>query len=460
MDQVHSKYGTTNDGEGSKQATAGAGSDSDDDYMYEPKQHIKRRKVEDEEEDDDEEDRLRPNRIHPEPLIPIKFQADGREYDLHESFLPIEQEPDFLIPSSLEPGEMIPIRWRDNLQPVDGHNGESFVIGFPEAMQREFQAYVEKSGMMDVAYKMLYEEKPLKPGEQRVYTLDDGHKWSGMIQGSWDTDMVWLDPADEECFESLLALLGRGGFDVVLDKLGKAFDLDGLMVQGVGAIYVSEYEKSRNLHDDIPGSKGSFYNVIVPVHIPENNTAKFYVAESDRQKKGTVNLNPDVGVVMGGESVHGTGECNYRDTKDFRLSFAVYVADINEDNVELIASDSTSLWPTSGDTDWFWAQQGRLWSRDGSKSLANDTGRKSLHVEDLQDNRANAAHLCEKKPKTMRLKCPKTCKLYLEDDEYYPLIESNRNIAKDAAAGKAPVCSPGNDENAPPSCVDTDVATE
>lgn len=369
-------------------------------------------------DDDDEEDR--PNRIRPEPLVPIRFRdAQGKEYDL-TSFLPEEEEPDFLVPTKLEPGEMIPLRWRDTLAPVDGSDGESLVIGFPPELRMEFQAYVERTGMMEVARKMLYEEKPLKAGEHRLYTLDDGTKWGGMVQGDWDTDMIWLDPADEECFESLLAMLGRGGFDVVLDKVGKAFDLNGLMVQGVGAIFLSQYEVSDNLHIDIPDSWGSFYNIIVPVHIPVNNTAKFYVADTDEAgRKGTVTLNPDVGVVLGGESYHGTGECNYRETNDFRLSFAVYVADINEENVDLIASDSTSLWPTDGDTDWFWAQQGRLWSKAGDRSLKNDKGRKPLKVEDKHDDCPNSKHLCESDPQGMRLNCPKTCKLYLEEDVYY-----------------------------------------
>jgi len=38
--------------------------------------------------------------------------------------------------------------------------------------------------------------------------------------------MVWIDTADEECFKSVLSVLHRGNFDVVLDAIGKTFDLD------------------------------------------------------------------------------------------------------------------------------------------------------------------------------------------------------------------------------------------
>lgn len=365
-------------------------------------------------------DSERPNRVRPTALTPIRFRdGHGREYDL-DSFRPIEDEPDFLIPRKLETGEMVPIRWRENLEPVDGEDGESFVIGFPPKLHEEFLKYVENSGMMNVARDILYNERPLVPNEHRIYTLDDGKKWGAMIQGSWNTDMVWLDPADEECFESLLSVLRRGGFDKVLDQIGKTFDLNSLMVQGVGAIFLSEYENSDNMHVDIEGSKGSFYNVIVPVHIPENESAKFYVGEADSDDSGVTNLDPNVGIVLGGESRHGTGECNYRPAKEFRLSFAVYVADIHEENVDLIASDSTSLWPTRGDTEWFIAQRGRLWSKEGN-SIQNDKGRQSMKVEDLVED-CTIEH-CESDAQGKRLECPKTCRLYLSDEDYFPLLK-------------------------------------
>ena len=374
----------------------------------------------------------RPDRARPKPLTPIRFRDEqGREYDL-DDFRPATDEPDLLVPRKLEPGEMVPLRWRETLEPVDGDEGETFIVGFPPELHKEFVAYVEKAGMMGVAKKILYEEEPLEPYEHRIYTLDDGSKWGAMIQGNWNTDMVWLDPADEECFEGLLSVLRRGGFDKVLDSVGKTFDLSGLMVQGIGAIFLTEYEYSENMHVDIVGSKGSFYNVIVPVHIPENQKAKFYVADYEAEEgQGITDLDPNVGIVLGGESRHGTGECNYRDNKEFRLSFAIYVADINDENVELIASDSTSLWPTEGDTEWFAAQRGRLWSKDGSTSLANDKGRKSMVVKDLVDD--CTVERCESDAQGKRLECPKTCRLYLNDEDYYPLVEKETSAATKTA---------------------------
>lgn len=127
------------------------------------------------------------NKISPDPLIPVRFRdSSGKEYDL-DSFRPEKDEPHFLIPRSLEPGEMVPVRFRDTLQPIDGAGGETFVVGFPPELLEEFQSYVRGSGMMDLAKKLLYRDKRIRPGEQRLYTLDDGNKWSAMVQGNWDT---------------------------------------------------------------------------------------------------------------------------------------------------------------------------------------------------------------------------------------------------------------------------------
>ncbi len=365
---------------------------------------------------------LRPNRTRPNPLKPVRVvfgDGTGKEFDLTD-FYEYEHEPDFLIPKKLDVGEMVPIRWREDLTPVDGSDGESFVVGFPPELHEEFKRYVANSGMMNVAHSILYKEEPLEQGDQRIYTLDDGEKWTAMVQGAWDTDMVWLDPGDESCFESLLGILRRGNFDKVLDSVGKAFDLDGLMIQGVGAIFLSEYTKTENMHVDIPGSRGSFYNIIVPVHIPADDVAIFKLSDKEDDFQGKIKLDPNVGVVLGGESRHGTGECNYREKEDFRLSFAIYVADINDENIDMIASDSTSLWPTSGDTFFLEAQKGRLWTKDGKNNIQWDKGRMPFNIQD-QHPRCEQLdkELCMTDVQGFRLMCPKTCELYLEDEVYY-----------------------------------------
>jgi hypothetical protein len=125
-----------------------------------------------------------------------------------------------LVPKDFQLGEMIPLRWRDTWAPIDVLNDcESFVIGFPPKLLQEFQWYIQHSSMMEVACKILYKEELLKKDKQCLYTLEDGHKWGTTVQRSWKTDLVWLNPADEECFESFLTVLRKGSFDMVLDSM-------------------------------------------------------------------------------------------------------------------------------------------------------------------------------------------------------------------------------------------------
>jgi hypothetical protein len=131
------------------------------------------------------------NQVHPEPFIPVLLRDpnSGKEYDLEQDFKP--DEPDFFVPKSLLPGEMVALRWKSTGAPVDGAQGESFMVGLPHDLLKDFQAFMNKNGVMDVARGILYDEEPLEFGEHRLYHLKDGQNWGAMIQGDWDTDMVW-----------------------------------------------------------------------------------------------------------------------------------------------------------------------------------------------------------------------------------------------------------------------------
>ncbi len=242
--------------------------------------------------------------------------------------------------------------------------------------------------------------------------------------------MIWIDPADEQCFESMMSVLRRGNFDIVLDAVGKKFDLDDLMVTGIGPIFLSHFKHDpqyNQIHVDLPEAKGSFYNVVVPLYIPKGG-ATLYVGDSDKGKALPIQMRYNVGTVLGAASPHGTGECDYRADRDVRLSVAIYLADVNKRNIEDVAGDSTSLWPTEGDLDWFWSQKGRVWRRDGSRSLKNDAGREDLQIEDERDDCESLMDLCMKDPTGVRLQCSKTCEVYLTDETYKSVLEEYKMI--------------------------------
>ncbi len=244
-----------------------------------------------------------------------------------------------------------------------------------------------------------------------------GPRWGGM-------DMVWIDPADEQCFESMLSVLRRGNFDVVLEAIGKEFDLDSLMVTGIGPIFLSYFEHDseyKQVHADLREAKGSFYNVVVPLYIPEGG-ASLYVGDDDGDRVLPIQMRYNHGIVLGGGTFHGTAECDYREQRDVRLSVAIYLADVTEENIEDIAGDNTSLWPTEGDIDWFWSQRGRVWRYDRSVSLKTDRGRGPLFVEDERADCKDKKDLCMSDPTGFRLECAETCEVYLKDKEYYETL--------------------------------------
>jgi hypothetical protein len=242
--------------------------------------------------------------------------------------------------------------------------------------------------------------------------------------------MVWIGPADEECFESLLSVLRRGNFDVVLNAIGKIFDLDGLTVTGIGPSFLSYFEHDseyKQIHRDLPEAKGAFYKVVLPIYIPQGG-ASLYVADDDWERVLPIQMRYDQGIVLGGATYHGTGECDYREQRDVRLSVAVHLSDVNYDNVEDIAGD-TSFWSTEGDNDWCVTQQGRLWRRDGSRSLRDDVGREPSDVEDDRSDCQAMRHLCwTADPTGFRLDCAKTCGVQtLEDDTHCSTLETMKS---------------------------------
>jgi len=337
-----------------------------------------------------------------------------------ESF-PAEEEPDFLIPKRpLQPGELSPLVWRDGTR-VDE---EAYLIGIPQETTDVIQEYMDSSGLYDLCHYLMYENK-VDPGESRMYTIDDGYNWGAMGPKAWTTgDLTWVDAADERSYEKTLELLGKGNFDVVLDAVGKKFNLDGLMIQGVGVIIVSEWY-GNNMHYDIGDTGNKFFNIIFPITIPSNGQGALHVGDRYKEKRHEpVNFRLNTGILLGGETRHGTGKCNYRKEEEFRIGIAVYMADLDEKNIEWISGDTTSLFPNVEDVPWFRTQQGRVWSKDGN-SLKNDTGRKPFDVQDdpnVDCQKVKKKGQCITSLKKLRMKCPKTCEVYMKDDVYYKEI--------------------------------------
>jgi len=329
-----------------------------------------------------------------------------------------EEQPYIIAPKELPPGDLATVVRRDNGNKVDP---EAMLIGLPPKITEMFNEYVQKSGLMSIFSDLLYKD-PVKKGENKVYDLEDGTKWSARTSNNWITegDMTWIDPGNEFTYEFVLDIWRKGGFDTVLDTLGEKFGNDGLWLDGTSFIIVSEFD-GHNIHNDLPESGSKVFNIIFPLVIPDG-TSQLLVAERGAYQDGIpINFNENVGVLVGGDTLHGTGNCNYRAKKQFRLAIAVYFIDTNEENVEEFASDDTAYYPPIGSEEFLLAQAGRHWG--GNNSLATDKGRDRLFVEDERDDCPSLAEqgMCDKSLE-FRNECLKSCNVFMDDETYYETL--------------------------------------
>lgn len=67
--------------------------------------------------------------------------------------------------------------------------------------------------------------------------------------------------------------------------------------------------------------------------------------------------------MMGDDAYHATSSVDYRPRKEMRLAATVYIADVNEDNVEDIMAQYTQAFPPN-DRDLLMSWAGRHWRPD------------------------------------------------------------------------------------------------
>ena len=350
-------------------------------------------------------------------------------------YLPFDKQPNFMLPAVIPPGKVETILWRDTMKVVT--DDEIFAVGLPPELLQEFRQYFDRNGISKVVEQLLYDENNTsEPGqpkhtkknkaeeERKTWTLDDGKKWSVKRADHWKSDMVWFDPVDEECYESVRSILRRGNFDVVVEGIRKQLNLTNegdLVVHGLGAILVSHFTHSPSnghLHRDIPDTRGAFYNILVPIYLPEKDYASLYIGGTDG-RCSPINLQYNVATVIGSDSYHGTGDCDFRENGEFRLSMSIWVSEMTEENIQVISDDGLSPWPMPDDKDWYRAQIGRR------LTTATDKGRApSYVVRDKRDDCEKVKDHCDSDLWGVRAQCPLTCRAYMEDRSYHSYLDA------------------------------------
>lgn len=326
----------------------------------------------------------------------------------------------FLTPP-LQSGKAELLRWDDDHTIVQPYAAR---VGLPDALLPTLMDYIDRMGLLDIMQNMLYQD-PLPPDGDRWFNFTSPYDANRQITWNverpakkWKSDMHWFNVADEMAHEDALRALARGGFDKVLDAIGHKFNLDTLYVDSVGFVAVTNCERGF-IHTDWEEVGGRAFNFLVGIQSP-NEAGPELVIENDG-RKGEVYYGKDYGILVGDGTRHGTRECDHRSNRGVRITASIYLADLTEENLSIAAGDTTSIFPPTGDEEWIWAQRGRHWSKDGKKSLVKDIGRKEIDVKDqLKDcEKITRNGECKMNSKE-RSGCLKTCRVYLEDEEYKP----------------------------------------
>ena len=92
-------------------------------------------------------------------------------------YLPIDTEPNFLVPNRREIGELFPLYYRGSGERVK--DVEAYGIALPPELLEEFQAYIDRNGMLEHARRLIYEEGTIC-----------GWRTSSLQVGRWH-DMGW-----------------------------------------------------------------------------------------------------------------------------------------------------------------------------------------------------------------------------------------------------------------------------
>jgi len=329
------------------------------------------------------------------------------------SFIPKTLEDSEFAYRPLAAGEVEPLVWKDSGESTGAH-----MVGLPTALTQSIHDHCVSLGLLDLFWDLIYTETPQVPGSTVLHTLQE-HVWISTTpeaDAHWEnSNLHWVDVADEATFEYMMRLLAPH-MDEILQGVGQQFDSQGLGIGGIGFIVVSHLP-AGGMHRDIPKAGKNWFDFLFPLVLPPESTA---FLKFGKYRVGAAPFTPNIGYLLAGDTWHGSGRCDFTQEHGLRVAVTIDFIDIQEDNAAFVAADATALFPAPYDTTWLMAQQGRLYNRSNeSVTFRQDQGRKAIAVAD-SDERCSAwatQGICESDLRK-RMKCLKSCRVYLEESEY------------------------------------------
>ena len=184
----------------------------------------------------------------------------------------------------------------------------------------EFQKVVQNPGEMEHSHRVKF----------------NGEEWSVQRPPAhWNSNMHWISPAENAAQDTYLEALKRGGFDQVLDSIGQYFKMDGITAYHLTFIGVSECTHGYD-HYDFINTDAKAYNLIIPLQLIPNSSPELDVWCDETEEWYNYQYEYDVGIMIGDLAAHATAEIKYEGetTTPMRVAATVYLADINENNVD------------------------------------------------------------------------------------------------------------------------------
>jgi hypothetical protein len=269
------------------------------------------------------------------------------------------------VPSPLQPGQMELILWKDTQQPVTAH---AYRLGLTRRIRDVLLEYCAHMGILDMFRHVTVEGNGLEPGTDAYMKLNGFNWYLQRPDPYWQSNMHWLSPADNPAHEDYLQALSVAGFDDILAKIGRHLNMDGLVAFHVTFIAV-HHSSQGYIHYDVMNTSAKAYNVIIPLILANYTGPELDLRDMDRFDSdgnpvvGRYRYEYEVASMMGDEAFHGTSAVDYRFHKEMRLAATVYIADVNEDNMQSIMNEYTQAYPPQ-DPDLLLSWAGRHWRKD------------------------------------------------------------------------------------------------
>lgn len=238
-------------------------------------------------------------------------------------------------------GDVIPMTWGGKRL-----SENIYRVGLPPQLLGELRAYADRMGITDFYRSLVVEGKPYGPGvECGVKFLEQN--W--MVQrpkSHWASNMHWTSPADETAHDDYLRVLSAGGFDEILERVGKYFGLEQLSAYHLSFIGVSQCEKGF-IHADVNGSGKMAFNMIIPL-ILEDEGPELEILSDDETATKYYKYQYNAASMLGDGALHATAPCDYLTKETMRMAATVYIGDITQGNVHNLLLSLTQVYPPVG----------------------------------------------------------------------------------------------------------------